>query len=75
MTASAAGLYGNFGQANYSAGKKNLEMWGRREWRWTHFFSSIAKLALASFSASLAKEGIKNNIHCNTIAPMAASKM
>jgi multifunctional beta-oxidation protein len=26
MTASAAGLYGNFGQANYSAGKKNLEM-------------------------------------------------
>ncbi|KAI8882406.1 NAD(P)-binding protein [Backusella circina FSU 941] len=53
MTASAAGLYGNFGQANYSA----------------------AKLALASFSASLAKEGIKDNIHCNTIAPMAASRM
>ncbi|KAG0165652.1 hypothetical protein DFQ28_008478 [Apophysomyces sp. BC1034] len=53
MTASAAGLYGNFGQANYSA----------------------AKLALASFSNSLAKEGAKDNIHTNTIAPMAASRM
>ncbi|SAM08063.1 hypothetical protein [Absidia glauca] len=53
MTASAAGLYGNFGQANYSA----------------------AKLALASFGFSLAREGERDNIHTNTIAPMAASKM
>jgi NAD(P)-dependent dehydrogenase (short-subunit alcohol dehydrogenase family) len=35
----------------------------------------IAKLALASFSNSLAKEGAKDNIHSNTIAPMAASRM
>ncbi|KAJ3370085.1 hypothetical protein GGF31_004702 [Allomyces arbusculus] len=53
MTASAAGIYGNFGQANYSA----------------------AKLALHGFGMSLAREGAKNNIHTNVIAPIAASRM
>ncbi|RHZ44643.1 hypothetical protein Glove_714g6 [Diversispora epigaea] len=52
-TASAAGIYGNFGQANYSA----------------------AKLALVSFTKTLAKEGAKDNIHANVIAPIAASRM
>ena len=53
MTASAAGIYGNYGQANYGS----------------------AKLALYGFGRSLAKEGAKKNIHCNIIAPLAASRI
>jgi multifunctional beta-oxidation protein len=52
-TSSSSGIYGNFGQANYST----------------------AKLAIVGFTKALAREGQKNNILVNVIAPTAGTAM
>ncbi|TDC93010.1 SDR family NAD(P)-dependent oxidoreductase [Actinomadura sp. 7K507] len=53
MTTSAAGLFGNFGQANYSA----------------------AKMALVGLANTIAIEGESRDVRCNTVAPMARTRM
>lgn len=73
MTTSPSGLYGNFGQSNYSAGNKKTAsiVIGSHN---TSLSLSV-KMGIVGFANTVAKEGAKYNINCNTIAPQAWSRM
>ena len=64
-TASAAGLYGNMGQANYSAAKSEQTL-----------LTSCPPLTprtvgLVAFTRTLAREGVKYNIKSNVMVPVS----
>ena len=64
-TASAAGLFGSFGQANYSGMALYPALADTQA-----DIDAAAKLAQVGFTETLAKEGLKYNILANVIAPI-----
>lgn len=71
-TTSTSGIYGNFGQANYSAAVSPcLPQAPVRLQK----LIGPQKCAILGFSRALALEGVKYNIYVNTIAPNAGTAM
>lgn len=66
-TASAAGLYGNMGQANYSAAKSEISSVSVNL-----FLMTITIVGLIGFTRTLAREGTKYDIKANVIAPVSS---
>lgn len=72
-TASAAGLYGNMGQANYSAAKSEILEIQPVSYQSFRFLTTIIIVGLIGFTRTLAREGAKYDIKVNVIAPVSRS--
>ena len=77
-TTSASGLYGNYGQVNYGAAKAGLIGLTKSSFHMKFclesFFSRNKKI-FENQKTSIAIEGARCGVHCNAVAPIAASRM
>lgn len=70
-TTSTSGIYGNFGQANYSTAVRDFGI----AFFLLNILTEMQKLGILGFSRALAREGAKYNVFVNTIAPNAGTNM